>query len=185
MAAEQSQIALNWLMKNVFPLWSTVGIEPVSGAFAESISVDGVAQYSGRRALVQARQIYSFVQAYKLQIINLDTVTRIVEKAVGHLISHYATKSGAYIHSVDIHGNPLNQDLDLYTQAFVIFGLAQAYDILRKLEIKHEALKVLKYLETNRRNKFGGYTEIKNGQNYYQSNPQALSNRHSRRCTHR
>ncbi len=171
MAKDIANLSLKWLKESVFPLWKTVGIDSRNGAFVESIAFDKVAQPSARRALVQARQIYSFVEAYKLEILNLDTVSAIVENAVGHLIKNYETADGAYIHSVDTNAEPENLDLDLYTQAFVLFGLAQAYDILRKEELKHEALKVLKYLNTHRKLRVGGYSEIKKSELFYQSNP--------------
>ncbi|MBC7419090.1 MAG: AGE family epimerase/isomerase [Bdellovibrio sp.] len=165
------QMSLKWLTENVFPFWIQKGIDSKNGSFVESISLDGEPQSSPRRALVQARQIYSFVEAYKLNMIDLDTVSAIVEKAVGSLIKFYENPRGAYIHSVDVSGQPANQDLDLYTQAFVLFGLAQAYDILRKEEIKHEALKVLKYLNAERKLPAGGFSEIKNNEKMYHSNP--------------
>ncbi len=162
---------VQWLKEKVFPLWIKNGIVPTSGAFIESISFEGEPLFSPQRALVQSRQIYSFCEAYRMDILSLDVVSSIVENAVGNLIKNYSLPSGAYIHAVNTAGDPQNTDLDLYTQAFVLFGLAQAYDILRHEKIKHEALKILKYLNSERRSLNGGYTEIKNGQIFYQSNP--------------
>lgn len=171
MSSEQKQSSLKWLKEKVFPLWTKKGIDFANGAFIESLSFEAEPQTSARRALVQARQIYSFVEATRLGILNPNDVAPIVEKAVGSLVKNYEQASGAYIHSVDVSGKPQNKDLDLYTQAFVLFGFAQAYDVLRKLEIKHEALKVLKYLLRERKNTAGGFTEIKNGEVFFQSNP--------------
>lgn len=163
--------AILWLKESVFPLWKTVGIDSRTGAFVESISFDKVASTSARRALVQARQIYSFAEASKLEILGANSVKNSVELAVANLVQCYATDSGAYIHSVDINGQPQSKDVDLYTQAFVLFGLAQAFDLLRKSEIKQEALKVLNYLLVQRRAAAGGFTEVKNAETFYQSNP--------------
>ena len=125
MAQQQKEMAVNWLKQNVFTLWMKKGIDSANSAFVENISFDGQPMTSPRRALVQCRQIYSFVEALRLEILDLDTVSAIVENAVGSLVKNYSSPSGAYIHSVDVQGKPQNQDLDLYTQAFVLFGLAR------------------------------------------------------------
>lgn len=174
---EQKRNALKWLSEKVFPLWSAEGIDSQSGAFVESISFAGKAENSSRRALVQARQIYSFVEAWRLDVIKKDRLKPIIQRAIHAWIKLYRQPSGAFIHSVNTAGKPMNTDLDLYTQAFVLFGLAQAYEVFQSdesqaHEIKSQALKVLNYLKTERKNPAGGgYTEIKNGELLYQSNP--------------
>ncbi len=171
MQIDQTKQALTWLKEKVFPLWIEKGVDSTSGAFVENISFDGMPLTNPRRALVQARQIYSFVEALKLNILDMDTVVPLLETAVGNLIRRYSLPSGAFIHSVNVDGTASNQDVDLYTQAFVLFGLAQAYDVLRADDIKHAALKLLKYLNTERNLKHGGFSEIKNSIHLFQSNP--------------
>lgn len=162
--------SLNWLKQDVFPLWSTQGIDAKNGGFIEALSKDGKAVHSSRRALVQARQIYSFVTAAKLKVYDTKLAHQKVREAA-QFFDFYLQPSGACIHSVKPHGDPDNQDLDLYTQAFALFALANIFEISRDDSSRAKALRLLKYLHQERKALGGGYTEIKSGKIMYQSNP--------------
>ncbi len=163
--------SLDWLRNDVFPLWSDYGIDKKNGGFVESLSFDGRNTFEPRRALVQARQIYSFTEAAKMGIISTEAAKKVVAGGLDFLLKHYLNKDGAFIFSVDEHGKPVQEQVELYTQAFVLFGLARAYELLQKADIKTTAINLLQYLNAQRKNKFGGYIEIKNGIHVYQSNP--------------
>ncbi len=171
MSELQSTMALNWLKEKVFPLWSHQGIDPQTGVFVESLSLEGVPQPLPRRALVQARQIFSFIEGYRLNVIDLETLRPILTRATRAFLNDYAIQSGAFVHSVDLEAKKVNADVDLYTQAFALFGLAHAYEILCDDSLKSAALKTLDYLYRERSHPAGGFTEIKNGELFFQSNP--------------
>lgn len=165
------QDSLNWLKERVFPLWLREGVNFDGNYFIENLSFDGRAQNSARRALVQARQIYSFAEGARLRVINEVTAREIVESHTQSFIKTYSLDSGAFVHSVNAEGKHLNLDVDLYTQAFAIFGLAQAYEFSKNPAFKEAALKNYSYLERSRRNGSGGFTEIKDNKVLFQSNP--------------
>lgn len=162
-----------WLSDSALPLWFDLGVEKHSGAFIEWISSDGKAMpETERRAMVQARQIYSICEAVRLQLMERSKATALVSKNIELLFSKYKRPQGGYFHALNDSLQVSNESLELYTQAFILFCLAQAYDLLKDENIKTEALIQLEYLNTQRRNPTGGgFTEIKAGQTLYQSNP--------------
>ncbi len=163
--------SLQWLREKVFPLWLSVGVDTKSGIFVENLSYDGVPQNTARRSLVQARQIYAFSEGLRLDVLDKSLIKDLIDKSGRSFISSYALPNGAIVHSVGPDNKHQNVDLDLYSQAFAIFGLAQAYMISPKAEFKAAALKILKYLYDGRKNPAGGFTEIKNNKISFQSNP--------------
>ncbi len=163
--------AKNWLSHEAFPLWLRLGTDQKSGAFIESITFEGKPTTVPLRVMVQARQIYSFTEARNLGIADRTQIENAIAGGVDFMISRYTMQSGAFMHSVDASGKPVNQDVDLYAQAFALFGLANAYGVLGKNEIRERAQRLLKYLNSERRVKAGGYSEIKNGETLFQANP--------------
>ncbi len=167
---ENIQSSESWLSECVFPLWTAAAIDPLNGGFVESLDANALPLPGARRALVQARQIYAYTEALKMNILSRETVEPIIRKNV-EFIACYSLESGAYVHAVDANGKPVQLQCELYTQAFMLFGLARAYDCLKDAAIKARALKLANYLLRERQNKAGGFTELKNGNVVYQSNP--------------
>lgn len=171
LAQNLSEQSISWLQNDVFPLWMKSGIDPQNGSFVESLTSDGLPTSNARRALVQARQVYSFVTASKLEIIDHEMAGKIVRTAIDSFTKNYIQDSGACIHSVKLDGTPDNKDSDLYTQAFALFAYANAYEVTQDSKYQDLALRVLEYLKSQRRAIGGGFTEIKEGKVFYQSNP--------------
>ena len=160
-----------WLSTQVFPLWMKRGVDQGSGGLIEALTLEGDALDLPRRAMVQARQIYSFRIGRGLGCCSEEEARSIIGRAAAFLIERYSVPSGAFIHSIGADGKPRNGQLDLYTQAFGLFGLANAYAVLRDERLKQRALSLADYLWRERRAPGGGYTEIDNGQIVLRSNP--------------
>ncbi|WII73465.1 AGE family epimerase/isomerase [Bdellovibrio sp. 22V] len=162
----------NWLTDDVFPLWATQGIDRERGGFIESLSFHGEPLDVPRRAMVQARQMYSFLTAAKLGCYPKASAYPLVEMGGRYLINNYSLPSGAFIHSINIDGSAKSSTPDLYTEAFVLFALAQTYIVEPKAEIKHRAKELVKYLYRERKVAGGGFTEVDDkGNKSYKSNP--------------
>lgn len=161
----------NWLQTSVFPLWLKQGIDPKNGSFVESLDFQGQPTPVARRAMVQARQIYALTEALKMNILDASQVRAILKPAMDFFVEKYSLPSGAFLHAVTADGSPDNLQSELYTQAFALFGLARAYEVLRDPALKTRAKALLQYLNQERRAPYGGYTEVKNGGIKYQSNP--------------
>lgn len=166
---EQSK---QWLTQDVFPLWSHQGIDQRTGGFVESLSFEGQAMDVPRRAMVQSRQIYSFLTGAKLGCCS-ETVARVaVEQGTHYLMENFSLPSGAFIYSINPDGSPKGTTPDLYTQAFALFGLAQAYRQSPQEKYKTRAQALVAYLYRERHVATGGFTEINDqGEKLYRSNP--------------
>lgn len=170
--AKNIEQAKRWLSQDVYPLWGQRGIDKSQGGFVEVINFDGTVPPVSRRAMVQCRQIYAFITAKKLNCYPEDLCRSAVLQGTRYLIDHFSLPSGAFRHSVDVKGAPLNNMADLYNQAFCLFALAHAYSLLNDVKIKNRALELLQYLITQRRTPHGGYTEVSDlGELSYKSNP--------------
>ncbi|MBX3039332.1 MAG: AGE family epimerase/isomerase [Bdellovibrionaceae bacterium] len=165
------QKSQQWLKDDVFPLWLDRGVDRQNGGFIESLSFFGQPSDVPRRAMVQARQIYSFVTAAKLKSCDSTTALETALEAARTFQKNYLLESGACLHATHANGQPQNTSHELYTQAFALFALANAYGISKDGSFKNSALKLLAYLERERVAPAGGYTEIKDGKTLYQSNP--------------
>jgi mannose-6-phosphate isomerase len=161
----------NWLRQDVFPLWIKNGIDKSNGGFIEALTYEAQPLDVPRRALVQSRQIYSFVTGAKMNSCDPQVGHQIVNNAMKFFSSSYLQKDGSCLHAVTPQGLPHNKDLDLYSQAFAMFALANGYEVSKDQKLKTEALNLLKYLKSDRRAVGGGYTEIKAGKVMFQSNP--------------
>jgi mannose-6-phosphate isomerase len=159
-----------WLTQFAIPLWLEQGVDWNKGGFTESLSLEGKAQPSARRAMVQARQIFSFRTAIDLEICSLNKAKLAIANGANSLLDHYSLASGAFIHAIDVDGIA-NPATDLYSQAFVLFGLANAYAISPKAEYRDRAAALVEYLYRERRVSAGGFTELEKDLIVYQSNP--------------
>ena len=165
------ETAQAWLREKVFPLWKEKGIDSYTGSFVEALSLEGEPLDKPRRGMVQARQIYSFHTGMNLGCCPEETARNIIDDGVDSMLKNYPLESGAFIHSVNPDGTPNNTELPLYTQAFALFGLANAYVVSPEAKLKDHAIAVLDYLQKERRASGGGYTEIENGEAVLRSNP--------------
>lgn len=165
------QKSLHWLERDVFPLWIEHGIDRRNGGFIENLTFEGTAQDVPRRAMVQARQIYSFVTGAQMGCLSPSEAGLIVERAAQFFEKSYLQPTGECWHAVHADGSPFQKATELYTQAFALFALAKIQEIRPQEKWKNLALNLTDYLHRARRNPQGGYTEIKEGHTLFQSNP--------------
>lgn len=166
---EQSK---NWLTQYALPLWLAKGIDREKGGFIESLSLEnGEVLDSPTRAMVQARQIFSFRVALDAGLCDPEAAKRAIDSGIKSLLTSYSLPSGAFIHSIDANGKTLNPSLDLYTQAFALFGMANAYAVRPSEELVLRAKSLIEYLQRERRVQGGGFTEFEHGKIVYRSNP--------------
>lgn len=162
----------SWLSQDVFPLWLERGVDWERGGFVENLSLDGSVRHDPRRSMVQCRQLYSFRIGMEMGVLAKEDALRAVAPATQALLQNYSEPSGAFRHTVDEDGRPIKLTPELYTQAFVLFGLAQSYALLGRPGLRARAGELVEYLNRERRVPAGGYTEIGDkGQVLHQSNP--------------
>lgn len=163
-AAERAR---SWLFDTALPLWSEVGFD--EEGFVEKIAHDGSKTADPRRAMVQARQIYSYVEAGRLGW--QGPWRSLVEQGVEGL-SRWRIDEGRYAFWRDPATGQMERRLDLYTHAFLIFTLGHAWSVLDRPEaLKTEAKTILAQLRANLAHELGGFDEAKPRTLPIRSNP--------------
>lgn len=161
-----------WLKDDVFPLWTKNGIDTNTGGFHEALDFSGQAQTVPRRCLVQSRQVYSYFTGARMNVVSQEVADQAIINGAQYMLKTYMQQDGSFIFSVHPDGSPKGNYKPLYTQAFALFGLAQAFAITSRPEFKTAALKNLNYLRSERQNSNGGFTEVDEaGTITYASNP--------------
>jgi mannose/cellobiose epimerase-like protein (N-acyl-D-glucosamine 2-epimerase family) len=117
-----------WALDHAFPIWWEVGADKVNGGFFEKIALDGTPVEAPRRARVQPRQIYSYAVA---GLLGWDGPWKqALEHGLDFYLSKYRRPDGFMRTLVASDGAPLDDKVDLYDQAFGLFGLAMASSVL-------------------------------------------------------
>jgi len=120
-----SQRLRTWLLVSALPLWSGAGLDP-AGGFFERIDAHGRPLWGARRARVLGRQIYAFSRARALGW------TGPAEAVVRHGLDRLPAfkRPDCLVWSrIDDAGRPIEAPIDLYDQAFILFGAAHALDV--------------------------------------------------------
>ncbi|MDR3508120.1 MAG: AGE family epimerase/isomerase [Caulobacteraceae bacterium] len=116
-----------WMRTAAYPLWASLGADPVNGGFNETLELDGRPSRDPRRLRVQARQIFAFATAAAT---GWDgDARRIVAGGLNAMINGYQRPDGAFRTLVSADGAPLNETAFLYDHAFVLLALSSAYRI--------------------------------------------------------
>lgn len=147
------------LKNDVFPLWFEKGIDRIQGGFIENLSFNNDIPDMPRRAMVQARQIYSFLTGYRMGLISKDQAYFAVDQGVDYLVKNFSLPSGGFAYSIHSTGTIAGAHPDLYTQAFALFALAQSYSIHQNQKVKSRAQDLVSYLYLERLHN-GGFTEL-------------------------
>jgi mannose/cellobiose epimerase-like protein (N-acyl-D-glucosamine 2-epimerase family) len=118
----------SWALDQAFPLWWEVGADHAKGGFFEKIDLNGTPVEAPRRARVQPRQIYSYAAAGLLGW--NGPWKQALTHGLDFYLSKYRRPDGFIRTLVASDGTPLDDKVDLYDQAFGLFGLAMAAQVL-------------------------------------------------------
>jgi mannose-6-phosphate isomerase len=144
-----------WLLEAMLPLWSTAGFDERTGQFVEALTPAGEPLAIPRRTLVQARQMFVFCAGGRL---GWDGPWRERASAAGEtLLALGRSGAGDWIYGFDAEGRPADLRGDLYTQAFVIFGLAEAGRTLGRADFIAAAQETCARLEARWADPSGGF----------------------------
>ncbi len=156
-AAELCATLKTWLLKDAYPIWWEVGADHMRGGFYEKIAQDGTPVEAPRRARVQPRQIYAFAAAKAL---GWDGPA---EAAVAHgldfFLGRYLRPDGLVRTLVSPEGEPLDDSVALYDQAFAIYGLAVAYRLTGEARLQDIAVTLRDALIEHRKHPIAGFEE--------------------------
>jgi mannose/cellobiose epimerase-like protein (N-acyl-D-glucosamine 2-epimerase family) len=146
-----------WLLDYAYPEWWDVGADHERGGFFEKIGQDGAPVQAPRRARVQPRQIYAYAVAPALGW--NGPAREAVEHGLDFYLKHYRRPDGLIRTLVDASGEPLDETVDLYDQAFGLFGLATAYKVLERGDLESIAVTLRDRLTQTRKHPVAGFEE--------------------------
>lgn len=144
-----------WLVEQAAPFWSEIGRRPV-GLFAERLTHNHMPDEAYYRIFVQARQIYAMWAAGTLGW--KGDWPGLIEETITTLLRKARRTDGFFAHKLDRDGNILDERVDLYDQAFVLFALGISGRALQDKKYFDEAEHFMAVLETWR-HEFGGFKE--------------------------
>jgi mannose/cellobiose epimerase-like protein (N-acyl-D-glucosamine 2-epimerase family) len=155
--SEAAATARAWLLEALLPLWTSAGFDDQAGQFVEALTPDGEPLPLPRRTLVQARQMFVCCVGGRL---GWSGPWRERAIAAGEaLLARGRGASGDWIYSFDAHGAPADQRGDLYTQAFVIMGFAEAGRALNRADFIAAARDTRDALDARWADPRGGFLE--------------------------
>ncbi len=153
--AQAAATGRRWLLDAMLPLWSQAGFDERTGQFVEALTLAGEPLPAPRRTLVQARQMFVFCAGERL---GWTGPWRERVSAAGEaLLARGRSAAGHWIYSFDVDGGPADGRSNLYTQAFVIFGLAEAGRALGRADFIAAAQATCESLETSWSDPIGGF----------------------------
>ncbi|MEM7243364.1 MAG: AGE family epimerase/isomerase [Pseudomonadota bacterium] len=138
-------------------IWAQHGYDQDHGGFHDQLTQTGQPEDIPKRCRVQARQIYSFIEAGRLGW--EGPWQELSTQALAFMLDHYRMTNGAMRSRVNRDGTPYDDVIDNYDQAFAIFALAHAYRVIPDQAIKAPAIEVLDYLRAHRAHPGGGFFE--------------------------
>lgn len=161
-----------FLRHDVFPKWIHEGVFTDDRGFVEEFDLETAkpALKSFRRLRVQGRQTWAFATA---SAAGYETEKNLQCAKYGWqaILTQFAHPDGGFIHSVDVDGNPLNEERFLYEQAFVFLGAAGLYNATKDKQYLTEAKKLYSWINENMKAEEGFYTSFGNPTEPRQQNP--------------
>ncbi len=113
---------VSWLRGSALPFWSETGFDAVSGMFIERADLKGRPLLEvPRRVMVQARQIFVFVEA---EARGWHRGGALAEAAAETMVRTFRRDDGSWIFSAARDGRPVDETRDFYALAFVLLALA-------------------------------------------------------------
>ena len=155
-----------WLRCAALPLWATAG-QDEGGGFVEALGLDGRVQHGPRRARVQARQIWSYVEAGRLGW--EGPWLRSVEDGCRYFERHHLNSEGLCRTLINSDGSPIDETVTVYDQAFSMLALSSARGVVIDGDRLEEIAVRMRHQLSKRAHLRGGYVE--SGKHLYQANP--------------
>jgi len=149
---------LDWLQADALPLWWSKGADHVRGGFHESLGVDGEPAGEARRARVIGRQIFVYATAAEAGL--PGPWREAAAHGLSYMQSRFLRPDGLIRATLTPQGEPLDDRVILYDQAFCLFALAAAAGIGLDADRQAGAAEQLHdQLLVDWRNPAGGFVE--------------------------
>lgn len=158
--------ARHWLFELALPLWWERGADHAGGGFHEKLDQAGIPVGQPLRVRVQARQVYVYAKAGALGW--PGPWRDALRHGLAFMQARHLRADGFYRSTPD----PLDQRIDLYDQAFVLFALAHAWTADgRPAALRTGASTLLRQISERLALPEGGYLPALPAEAPLQSNP--------------
>ncbi len=158
-AASLCETLRTWLLDDAYDMWWTCGADHVHGGFHERLNQDGTPTGEARRSRLRPRQIYAYSLAEDLGW--AGPADEAVRHALEFHLAHYRRTDHLFRALVDVAGNPLDDRILLYDQAFALIGHAAAFDVLDDENLRDAARDMHAQLQAQLANSVSGFEESK------------------------
>lgn len=169
---ETSSRLSQWLAGEAFPRWFRNGFNSDTGAFLETIAIDTGEGIAGPvRTRVPARQIYCFAQASAFGW--QGPWQEIVQNGLDWYLLYCRRDDGTFSAVVDLNGATVDDEFDLYNQAFALLSMGYAGTALpeRKDELLEKATQLQSFLKQTYGHPSAGFREANPDRLPLRSNP--------------
>lgn len=146
-----------WLFERALPFWAGPGHEGGGGA-REHLRLDGSAPEIGfKRMRVQARQIYVFSQAALLGWADGETLAR---QGYDFIARRGEREDGGWVRRLSPVGEVIDDAIDLYDQAFVLFALGWYVRLTGDPDAIARARRTMTWIKHAMRAPHGGFHNV-------------------------
>jgi mannose-6-phosphate isomerase len=120
-------LSRHWLERAALPFWSGAGADQLDGGYHDSVDLHGRPIPGNKRARVQFRQIYCFAKAGQMGYVG--PWREPMQHGLAYVFDRLLKPNGLSFNVLTGSGKPVNDQADLYDQAFLLLGLAEAYKV--------------------------------------------------------
>jgi mannose/cellobiose epimerase-like protein (N-acyl-D-glucosamine 2-epimerase family) len=161
-AADPAGTLETWLFEKTLPWWAAHGADRDLGGFHERLDANrDPVTAGGKRAMVQARQIAVFAQAFLLN--RLPAGRTLAHAGRDFLLAHCRHPDGGWRFRVARDGAPMDDARDLYAQAFVLYALAWLHRLDGGTAAQTLADETMAFLDRRMAHPEAGYHEALDG----------------------
>lgn len=129
--SSETQSRAQRLLQGVFDHWMDCAWDADRGGFVESLDFQGRPNSDlPRRIRVQARQVFSFAEAHRLNFDRSGRAAELASKGLDFLSTKGRHTDGGWAHIIDAEANIINPARGLYDHAFIMMAGAAAWRAL-------------------------------------------------------
>ena len=149
--------AEDWLSQKALPLWAERGADTEYGGVFEALDLNGDPLTDlTKRTRVQARQAYVFSHAAMLGYQGCEEAMQV---PLQFMLDKAYLGEGRFAHKLNRDGSVLDDQVDTYDLAFILFALAYVYNVTGEARYKTIAFETLTFLRTELAHPDGGFVE--------------------------
>jgi mannose-6-phosphate isomerase len=147
-----------WLFDQALPFWGGAGHEGEGRGAREHLGLDGAASdIPFKRMRVQARQVYVFSQA---ALLGWPEGEKLARQGYEFIARRGERPDGGWVRRLSPDGEVVDDAVDLYDQAFVLFALAWYIRLTGSADAATRARRTTEWIGAHMRAPHGGFHNV-------------------------